>query len=165
MQEAQEVIVHIPAEDSSSLEGSDTSSQPDIVNFVNFGYAARMAAMKEKDPDELDDLQYEDIFFPPPPTGPPPPPPDSDSESDENNENAIADASEVYRNEFVEAEDNPSMYQLDVEGDSNGIVLGQSPTNSTTGSTHQLVNDSPKLAFPTRSILKQFSLKETSTDL
>ena len=149
------MIVHIPAEDSSSLEGSDTSSQPDIVNFVNFGYAARMAAMNEKDPDELDDLEDEDIFFPPPPIGPPPAPPDSDSECDENNENAIADASEVYRNEFVKGEDNPAIYRLDVEGD----------TNSTTGSTHQLVDESPKLATPTRSILKRFSLNESTTDL
>lgn len=159
------MIIHIPAEDSSSLEGSDTSSQPDIVNFVNFGYAARMAAMNEKDPDELDDFEDEDIFFPPPPIGPPPAPPDSDSESDENNENAIADASEVYRNEFIKGEDNPAIYQLDVEGDGNGIVLSQSPTNSTTGSTLQLVNESPKLAFPTRSILKRFSLDESTTDL
>ena len=159
------MIVHIPAEDSSSLEGSDTSSQPDIVNFVNFGYAARMSAMNEKDPDELDDWEDEDIFFPPPPKGPPPAPPDSDSESDENNENAIADASEVYRNEFVKGEDNPAIYQLDVEGDGNGIVLSQSPTNSTTGSTLQLVNESPKLASPTRSILKRFPLNESTTDL
>ena len=58
------MIVHIPAEDGSSLEGSDTSSQKDIKDFVNFGYAARMAAMKEQDPDEFDDID-QNMFFPP----------------------------------------------------------------------------------------------------
>ena len=93
------MIVHIPAEDDSSLEGSDTSSQKDIKDFVNFGYAARMAAMKEQDPDEFDDID-QNMFFPPPPTGPPPAPPDSDSDEG-NTDYEIADASVIYGDGFV----------------------------------------------------------------
>ena len=157
------MIVHIPAEDSSSLEGSDTSSQKDIKDFVNFGYAARMAAMKEEDPDELDDLD-ENMFFPPAPTGPPPAPPDSDS--DEENTHEIVDASVIYRNEFVKGEDNTEGYLPDEEGDVDGIELSQSPSNSTTGSTDQLVrNGGPKVAFPAGSFLRRFSLTEATTEL
>ena len=166
LQEAQEVILHMPAEDSSSLEGSDTSSQKDIIDFVNFGYAARMAALKERDPDELDDLD-ENMFFPPPPTGPPPKPPDSDSdsESDSDNANVVIDAPEVFRNEFVKGEDNSETYSPDDEGDVDGIVLSQSPSNSTTGSTDQLVNGGPKVSFTSGLFLRRFSMNEETTDL
>lgn len=158
------MIVHIPAEDGSSLEESDTSSQKDIKDFVNFGYAARMAAMKEQDPDEFDDID-QNMFFPPPPTGPPPAPPDSDSDEG-NTDYEIADASVIYGDGFVKHEDNTEVYRSDDESDIDGIVLSQSPTNSTTGSTDQLVrNGGPKVAFPPGSFLSRFSMTEATTDL
>ena len=156
------MIVHLPPEDNSSLDGSDTSSQSDVVHFVNFGYAARMVVSKEEDPSELDDSHHLESFFPPPPIGPPPPPPDSDSDED-NNE--IVDASEVYGSEFETGEDNLEIYRPDDEGDVAGIVLSQSPTESTTGSTDQLVTDGPKVADNGGSFLKRFSLSEGATDL
>lgn len=162
-QEAQEVIIHIPAEDSSSLEGSETSSQSDV--FINFGIAAAREAMREKDPDEISVDQC--TFFPPPPTGPPPPPPDSDSESDENDENVIADASEIYREEYATGEDNPNAFRQDDEGEVVGIVLSQSPPGSTTGSMTQLVNEGPRsrVASSAGSFFRKFSLNESRTDL
>lgn len=163
LQEAQEVIVHIPAEDSSSLEGSETSSQSDV--FINFGIAAAREAMREKDPDEISVDQC--TFFPPPPTGPPPPPPDSDSESDENDENVIADASEIYREEYATGEDNPNAFRQDDEGEVVGIVLSQSPPGSTTGSMTQLVDEGPRsrVASSAGSFFRKFSLNESRTDL
>lgn len=158
------MIVHIPAEDCSSLEGSDTSSQRDIKEFVNFGYAARMAAMKEQEPDELDNID-QNMFFPPPPTGPPPAPPDSDSD-EENTDYEIVDSSVIYGDGFVKHEDNTEVYRSDDEGDIGGIVLSQPPTNSTTGSTDQLVrNGGSKVAFPPGSFLRQFSMTEATTEL
>ena len=43
-QEAQEVIVHLPGEDNSSLEGSECSDEV----IMNFGAAVHMAACHEK---------------------------------------------------------------------------------------------------------------------
>lgn len=163
-QEAQEVIIHIPAEeDDSSLEGSDTGSSRGIESFVNFGYAARMAAMHDRDPDELDDIDH-DVFFPPPPKGPPPEPPDSDEENFEDADNS---SPEFLRSSYEKREDIPEVYQPDDEGDVDGIVLSHSPSDSTTGSTDQLVNGYPRVSpnYYNGAFLRQFSLNEATTEL
>lgn len=149
------MIVHIPAEeDNSSLEGSDSSTHG-VSSFINFSYAAaRMAAMNEKDPDELDDIDHE-VFFPPPPKGPPPEPPDSDSDSDY----------VIIRRDNGEGEDSPEVYRRDDEGDVDGIQLSSSPSDSTTGSTDQLVTGYPKVSLPNGSFLRRFSLTEATTEL
>lgn len=164
LQEAQEVIIHIPAEeDDSSLEGSDTGSSRGIESFVNFGYAARMAAMHDRDPDELDDIDH-DVFFPPPPKGPPPEPPDSDEENFEDADNS---SPEFLRSSYEKREDIPEVYQPDDEGDVDGIVLSHSPSDSTTGSTDQLVNGYPRVSpnYFNGAFLRQFSLNEATTEL
>lgn len=172
IQEAQEVIIHIPAEeDNSSLEENDSISHG-VSSFINFGYAAaRMAAMNDRDSDELDDIDHE-VFFPPPPRGPPPPPPDSD-ENDEDDEDDDEDDNEddnnspvvFRRSDYEKGRDGPGLQPADYDGDVDGMVLSNSPSDSTSGSTDQLVTGSPKVSLPNGLFLKRFSLTEDTTEL
>lgn len=157
IQEAQEVIIHIPAEeDNSSLEENDSISHG-VSSFINFGYAAaRMAAMNERDPDELDDIN-DGVFFPPPPKGPPPEPPDSDDDND---------SPDVFcRSDYEKGKDSPELHPADYDGDVEGMILSSSPSDSTTGSTDQLVTGYPKVSLPNGSFLRRFSLTEDTTEL
>ena len=161
IQEAQEVIIHIPAEeDNSSLEENDSISHG-VSSFINFGYAAaRMSAMSDRDSDELDDIDP-DAFFPPPPTGPPPQPPDSDDDNcDDSNSTEI-----FHRNDYEKGKDSPELQSADYDGDIDGTVLSSSPSDSTTGSTDQLVTGYPKASLPNSSFLGRFSLTEDTTEL
>lgn len=157
-QEAQEVIVHIPAEDDNSSEGSDDGSH-NVVSFLNFGYGSRLAAMSEKDPEEFDDMDH-NTFFPPPPKGPPPKPPDSD---EENSDSISMGSRSDYENEVnVHLE----KYNPDDVADVSGILLSHSPSDSTTESTDQLVTGYPNVMFPNGgSFLRSFSLNEATTEL
>jgi len=161
IQEAQEVIIHIPAEeDNSSLEENDSISHG-VSSFINFGYAAaRMAAMNDGDSDELDDIDH-DVFFPPPPMGPPPPPPDSDDDDDDDGGDSDDNDSPVVlrRSDYDKGKDSPELQPAYYDGDVDGVVLSSSPSDSTSGSTDQLVTDSPKL------FLRPFSLTEDTTEL
>lgn len=150
------MIIHIPDEaDNSSLEESENSGHG-VSSFVNFGYAAaRIAAMNQKDPDELDDIDHDD-FFPPPPKGPPPEPPDSDDDNS---------SPEASRKDYEKSEDTAEVYQPDDEGDADVIELSSSPSDSTTGSTDQLVTGYPKISSPNESFLRRFSLTEATTEL
>ena len=170
-QEAQEVIIHIPAEeDNSSLEENDSISHG-VSSFINFGYAAsRMAAMNDRDSDELDDVDHE-AFFPPPPKGPPPPPPDSDDDEDEDDDEDDDDGSDnnspvvFRRSDYENGKDSPKLQPPDCDDDVDGTVLSSSPSDSTTGSTDQLVTGYPKVSSPNESFLRRFSLNEDTTEL
>ena len=169
-QEAQEVIIHIPAEeDNSSLEDNDSISHG-VSSFINFGYAAaQMATMNDRDSDELDDIDHE-VFFPPPPVGPPPPPPDSDDDDDDDN-NGDDDGNEnnspvvFRRSDYENGKDSPELQPADYDDDVDGTILSSSPSDSTTGSTDQLVTGYPKGSLPHGSFLKRFSLTEDTTEL
>ena len=143
------MTVHIPAEDDdSSLEGSDSGSRG-VNSFINFGYAAaRIAAMNEKDLDELDDIDH-DGFFPPPPKGPPPEPPDSDDDSN---------SSDLVPSDYEEGEESPEVYRKDE------VEISSSPSDSMTGSTDQLVTGFPTVSSP-NGFLRRFSLTEATTEL
>lgn len=165
LQEAQEVTVHLPGEDNSSLEGSEDSDEI----FMNFGIAAQMASRREKDPIDLQDEKDQEYCFPPPPSGPPPAPPDSDSENESNasesvsdQNNVIADASEVFR----QGEYFPETYRSDEEGYSDGIVLNGFPSGSTMGILNNpYIMAAPRIPSTGGSFLRQFSSNETKTDL
>lgn len=150
------MIIHIPdEEDNSSLEESENGNHR-VSSFVNFGYAAaRIAAMHQEDSDELDDIDH-DVFFPPPPKGPPPEPPDSDDDNS---------SPEVSRRDYEKSEDITEAYRPDDEGDVHVIELSSSPSDSTTGSTDQLVTGYPKISSPNESFLRRFSLTEATTEL
>lgn len=153
--------MHIPAEDDNSSEASDSSSN-NVMSFLNFGYGAQLAATNQKDPDGLDDIDH-NVFFPPPPKGPPPEPPDSD---EENSEDADSISADVFPSDYKnEPHIYSSVYKPDDEGDVDGIVLSPSPSDSTTGSTDQLVTGYPKVAFPSGTFLRRFSLNEATTEL
>lgn len=164
-QEAQEVIIHIPAEeDNSSLEENDSISHG-VSSFINFGYAAaQMAAMNDRDSDELDDIDHE-VFFPPPPVGPPPPPPDSDDDDDDDDGNKNNSPVVFRRSDYENGKDSPELQPADYDGDVEGTVLSSSPSDSTTGSTDQLVTGYPKGSLPNSSFLTRFSLTEDTTEL
>lgn len=166
IQEAQEVIIHIPAEeDNSSLEENDSISHG-VSSFINFGYAAaRMAAMNDRDSDELDDMDHE-AFFPPPPRGPPPPPPDSDEDDEEDDEKDDNNSPVVLRrSDYEKGRDSPDLQPADYDGDVDGMVLSNSPSESTSGGTDQLVTGSLKVSLPNGLFLKRFSLTEDTTEL
>ena len=167
-QEAQEVIVHLPGEDNSSLEGSECSDEV----IMNFGAAVRMAACREKDLFDLRDEKDQEWFFPPPPIGPPPAPPDSDSDSGSVNEsiacesvshenNVIADATEVFR----QGEYFPETFRSGEEGYFDGIVQNGSPSGSTMASLNDpYITAAPRIPSTGGSFLK-FPLNEIKTDL
>ena len=118
-QEAQEVIVHLPGEDNSSLEGSECSDEV----IMNFGAAVHRAACREKHPIDLRDEKDQEWFFPAPTIGPPPAPPESEnesiaSESVSNESNVIADATVFFR----QGEYFPEIFRSGEEGYFDGIV-------------------------------------------
>ena len=115
-----------------------------------------MAAMNERDPDELDEIDHE-VFFPPPPKGPPPEPPDSDDDND---------SPDVFRrSDYEKGKDSPELHAADYDGDVDGVVLSSSPSDSITGSTDQLVTGYQKVSLPNGSFLRRFSLTEDTTEL
>ena len=131
-----------------------------------------MAAMNDRDSDELDDIDHE-TFFPPPPTGPPPPPPDSDDDDDDDDDDDEDEDSDddnnspdvFRRRDYEKSKDSLELQPADYDGDVDGMVLSSSPSDSTTGSTDQLVTGYPKVSLTNGSFLGQFSLTEDTTEL
>lgn len=128
------------------------------MSFLNFGYGSQLAAMREEDPDEYVEIDH-NTFFPPPPKGPPPKPPDSDEEDSEDADNISMGSRSDYENEYS------GKYNPDDVADVNETVLSHSPSDSTTGSTDQLVTGYPKVTFPSGRFLQSFSLNEATTVL
>ena len=148
----------------------DDSISHGVSSYINFGYAAaRIAAMNDRDSDELDDIDHE-AFFPPPPKGPPPQPPDSDDDDDDddddNDNDNDSNSPDVFRRSGYEKDkDSPKFRSANYDGDVDGMELSSSPSDSTTGSTDQLVTGYPKVPLPNASFLRQFSLTEDTTEL
>ena len=109
---------------------------------------------------EVNDLNAS-VFVPPPPRHPPPKPPSSDEETDEEDSEKDFDSTVVhdaFRNGYDE---RTEMFRV-IDG---VVVLSESPSDSITGSTEQLVNDYPKISFVRGSVLKQFPSDENTTEL
>ena len=124
-----------------------------------------MAAMNDRDSDELDGIDH-DAFFPPPPLGPPPPPPDSDEDDDDGGDGDDNNSPVAFRrSDYEKGKDSPELQPADYDGDVDDMVLSSSPSDSTSGSTDQLVTGYPKMLLPNGSFLRPFSLTEDTTEL